>query len=127
MVLGSKGHGRSTLLRFLKFNKLVPATSSASTFFMRSLFNPEWNEEPHITNITGIYDIYCTIHFMFINAIESGITSPIGSLDIGLWSCNFLDGQKPHKKSSIPNEKSISFCTWDFAGDVSSAIKLWKS
>ena len=59
IFLGSKGHGRSTLLRFLRLNKFGPTTSGASSFFMRSLFNNEWSEEPHITTVTGMYVILC--------------------------------------------------------------------
>jgi len=65
------------------------------------------------------------MHFMCINTTESGVISPTGSLDISLWNCSYVEGHKPLKKNTgSPNEKFISFCAWDFAGDVSNAIKF---
>ena len=46
MFLGSKGHGRSTLLKFLKLN----LTASGASIFMWSLFNPD---SPDTLNPTG--------------------------------------------------------------------------
>ncbi|XP_065919006.1 leucine-rich repeat serine/threonine-protein kinase 1-like isoform X2 [Dysidea avara] len=95
MFLGSKGHGRSTLLKFLKLN----LTASGASIFMWSLFNPDSPDT--------------------LNPTESGTTSCSESLDIGVWNCDYLiNGQKLQKKtSSLPNQKSISFHTWDFSGD----------
>jgi len=59
---------------------------------------------------------------MHFYMIESG---PVGSLDITMWNCTYLDRQRLQKKSSsLPNEISISFCTWDFSGDVGSSVQI---
>ena len=59
---------------------------------------------------------------MYINSVESNDTSSNGSLDIGIWNCDYPNCQKfSRKTSSLSNDKSISFHTWDFSGDVSNA------
>ena len=52
MVVGSKGHGRSTLLRYLKLSGTQTSGSGPVASFLRSLY-PEWNEEQLITQTTG--------------------------------------------------------------------------
>ena len=66
-------------------------------------------------------------YIVHINTVDSSDTSPVKSLDIGLWNCNHLSGQKLQKKTfNLSDEKSISFCTWDFSRDVSNAVLLFK-
>ena len=52
--------------------------------------------------------MYYVEHCICFDVTESG------SLNIDLWNCDYTDSHKLHK--------TISFCIWDFSGDVSNFI-----
>ena len=120
MFLGSKGHGRSTLLEFLS----NPIPSGSSSLIMRSFFKLDLGDKQHPAGIIYVIDVLTCI---CIDSVESSIASHKESLDIGTWNCDYLNSHKLHKKtstSSLSIEKSISFRTWDFSGDVSTCINF---
>ena len=112
MFLGSKGHGRSTLLRFLQLSRLNLSASNASSLI-------KWSTD--LGDQTGVC---ACVHVCLCLCVQVCTTSN-GNLDIGVWNCDYLNIQKLQRKGpSLLDEKSISisFQTWDFPGDVSNIV-----